>query len=135
MEKRFPLEVLTPERQFFAGEVEAVTVHAPDGELTVLAHHAPLVTVLATGAFRIKENGTWREAFHSEGFLEVMNDGHTVLYAQACEWPEEIDIARVEESKRREQIKLREAHTEAERRAIHGAIERAVVRMHIKEKR
>ena len=47
--KTFRLEVLTPERQFFDGEVEQVIVEACDGRLSVLAGHAPMVAPLADG--------------------------------------------------------------------------------------
>lgn len=42
----FPFEILTPERRFFSGEIEALTFTADDGEWTILKNHAPMIVVL-----------------------------------------------------------------------------------------
>ena len=47
--KTFELSVMTPEKQFFSGSVEAVTVMGLDGEITVLADHAPMTVSLNIG--------------------------------------------------------------------------------------
>ena len=100
MAAQFKLEILTPDRLFFSGTVEAVTIDCPDGELTVLAGHAPMVASLTVGSVRLKIDGQWNEAFHSEGFLEVRPD-ETLIFSQACEWPGEIDLARAERTRQR----------------------------------
>ena len=61
----FPFEILTPERRFFSGEIEALTFTADDGEWTILKNHAPMIVVLRPGALKIKQDGKWREAINS----------------------------------------------------------------------
>ena len=100
MAKTFQLDVLTPERLFYSGPAEAITIQGLNGELTVLADHIHMVAPLQVGSIRIKKDGAWREAFNSEGFLEVMKQG-VVVYVQACEWPEDIDVVRAEAALRR----------------------------------
>ena len=51
----FHLEILTPERQFFSADVEALTFTGADGEWTILRGHAPMVVVLRPGALKIKQ--------------------------------------------------------------------------------
>ncbi len=92
--KRFHLEVYTPERLFYEGEVESVAVTAPDGGITVLAGHAPMVTSMVSSTLKIRENGVEKKAFHSEGFMEVLGNNTVQIFAQACEWPGEIDEER-----------------------------------------
>ena len=53
----FPFEILTPERRFFSGEIEALTFTADDGEWTILKNHAPMIVVLRPGALKIKRKG------------------------------------------------------------------------------
>ena len=53
----FPFEILTPERRFFSGEIEALTFTADDGEWTILKNHAPMIVVLRPGALKIKQEG------------------------------------------------------------------------------
>lgn len=87
MPKNFKLEIITPERQFYGTEAEAVTFVCPDGEMTVLADHAPMVAALCVSELKIKEKGAWRSAFQSEGFIVVRPD-EVLIFAQTCEWPE-----------------------------------------------
>ncbi|MDR1928401.1 MAG: ATP synthase F1 subunit epsilon [Oscillospiraceae bacterium] len=130
----FQLDILTPERSFFSGEAQGVIVTTPDGELCVLAHHAPMVTPVTvdgeTGSFHINIDGVWKMAFISEGFMEV---GHnrTVIFTQACEWPEDIDVQRAEEVKRRTEEKLRQQLSIREYRTNKIALARAMARLRI----
>ena len=113
MSKLFRLEILTPERQFLDRDVEAVTILAPDGELTVLADHAPLIATIDIGRIRLKFDGEWHDAFNSEGFIEVDRDD-TVIFTQACEWPEEIDARRALEAEKRAEERLRQKQSISE---------------------
>ena len=55
--KKYHLEILTPERQFYIGDVEAFMFEAPDGQVSILADHAPFVAPIVVGTLRIREDG------------------------------------------------------------------------------
>jgi len=126
----FQLDILTPERAFYSGPAEGVAVTTPDGEICVLAMHAPLVTPLEIGTIQLNIAGQWKEAFISEGFMEV---GHsrTVIFTQACEWPEDIDRRRAEEAAQREQERLRQQRSIREQKASQIALARAMARLRV----
>ncbi|MCL1834728.1 MAG: F0F1 ATP synthase subunit epsilon [Oscillospiraceae bacterium] len=84
--KMLRLQILTPEREFFHGDVEAVTVASSDGFVTVLAGHTPLITPVSVGTIRIKNDGVWKDAINSEGFMEVNHHGATI-FVQTCRKP------------------------------------------------
>jgi len=95
----FNFEVHTPLRLFYSGKVQSVTLTLADGEIGILANHAPFSAVAAAGILRIKENDdSIRAAFVSSGILEV-KEHKNVLMADCAEWPEEIDKQRAIESK------------------------------------
>jgi F-type H+-transporting ATPase subunit epsilon len=73
----------------------------------------PTVTALDVGLMSITVDGKERGAFHSEGFMEVRPDC-TVVLAQACEWPEEIDVKRAEGAKERAEKRLRKPKDEGQ---------------------
>ncbi len=125
------LEVLTPKKQFFKGEVEALTCTLPDGQLTVLKSHRPMLAALEIGVLKIKTGGSWRTAFSSEGFIEVRPD-EVLVFTQNCEWPEEIDAARAEEERERELEKLRQKQSLIEYRQTQIALNRAMARLKVK---
>ena len=124
----FELSIMTPERQFFSGQVEALTVTGIDGQMTVLAGHAPMVVSLDSGEISIKQDGTWRQAVNTEGFMEVLGDS-VVMFVQACEWPEDIDVRRAEEAKHRAEERIRQRQSILESQTSKIALARAMVRL------
>jgi F-type H+-transporting ATPase subunit epsilon len=104
---KYPLRVVSVERSLFEGEVEFMIANGADGELGVLARHAPLMTILKPGPLRIQETmgGPEEVLFVGGGFLEVLPDRVTVL-ADVAEHAEEISIEKAEEARRRAQERL-----------------------------
>ncbi|HWP79828.1 MAG TPA: ATP synthase F1 subunit epsilon [Candidatus Acidoferrum sp.] len=131
MANSFPLSVLTPEREFYNDRVESLVVESIDGELCILAGHIPLVTALSIGTLKIKKGDEVREAFHSEGFMEVRPEG-TVVLLQACEWPEEIDVHRAEEAKRRAEARIEQQKNAESIARGKAALSRALTRIKVK---
>jgi F-type H+-transporting ATPase subunit epsilon len=80
MASTFQLAILTPERAVFEGEVEYVEVPGTQGYLGVLAHHAALVTGLASGTLTLRKRGGETERLAvTGGFFEVSANRATVL--------------------------------------------------------
>ena len=80
------LEILTPERKIFSGEVYGVQLPGIDGMFEVLEKHAPLVSALKEGKLKIlkDKNSTSLYTIQS-GFVEVLNNRATVLVEGATE--------------------------------------------------
>ena len=75
------LEILTPEKKLFSGEVYGVQMPGISGSFEVLDKHAPLVSALKAGRIKVlrdKQNHT--DSFDIQGgFVEVLNNKVTVL--------------------------------------------------------
>ena len=128
MAKLFNLKILTPEREFFDGDVEAVTAFAPDGSVMVLADHAPFIMPISIGNIGIKQDGKWDSSVNSEGFMEVRRDG-VMIFVQSCEHPEEIDARRAEEARKRAIENMRQKQSMTEYRQSKVALARAMARL------
>jgi len=74
------LEILTPEKKLFSGEVYGVQLPGIAGFFEVLDKHAPLVGALGKGTLKVlrDKNNYSLFAIHS-GFVEVLNNKTTVL--------------------------------------------------------
>jgi F-type H+-transporting ATPase subunit epsilon len=112
---KYELRVVSVERSLFEGDVEFIIANGADGELGILARHAPLMTSLKPGALRIQQvlGGPEEVIFVGGGFLEVLPERVTVL-ADVAEHAEEISIERAEEARKRAQEKLAGVLTTAE---------------------
>ena len=81
MPDAFKFELVSPERLLVSAAVEQVVVPGSEGEMTVLAHHAPLLTTLRPGLLDIgfPGGGEHQRYFVRGGFAEVSPAGLTVL--------------------------------------------------------
>jgi F-type H+-transporting ATPase subunit epsilon len=80
----FHLELISPEKLVFSGEVEAVAVPGTEGEFTVLKDHAPLIAMMKPGVVVIEEAPAKKlRLFVPGGFAEVAPSGLTILADKA----------------------------------------------------
>ena len=133
MARTFHLEIIATDRIFFSGETEHLVVTAIDGLLGIMAGHEPLVTSLPTGELKYLVDGVWKYAAISEGFIQVMPDSSIIL-ADTCELPEEIDIKRAQEARERAEEQLRQKQSIKEYYETQAALNRAMNRLKISQK-
>ena len=73
------LEIVTPERLAYSDEVDMVLVPGIDGELGILPHHTPLVSLLGVGELKIRKGGNEESFAIVGGFLQVRPDKVVVM--------------------------------------------------------
>ncbi|TMC54890.1 MAG: F0F1 ATP synthase subunit epsilon [Chloroflexi bacterium] len=125
-----PLRVVSVERSLFEGDVDFIVATGIDGELGILPHHAPLMTILKPGSLKITQGGQEQLLFVGGGFLEVLPDRVTVL-ADVAEHADEISIGAAEEARRRAQERLKGTLTAAEETEFQNALAMAEARLRL----
>jgi F-type H+-transporting ATPase subunit epsilon len=130
----FRLEIVTAERMIFSDDVSAVIAWGVEGQLGILPHHAPLMTMLQPGDILIRKDKEEEFFVISGGFLEVRPD-KVIILADACERVDEIDIARAEEAKRRAQETMKAAPLSADAAAAEAALRRSLARLKVAERK
>jgi F-type H+-transporting ATPase subunit epsilon len=130
------LEVITPERRVYEDDVDMVIAPGSEGYLGILPHHAPLLTALGPGEFRVKKGGSEEVLAVFGGFMDVRGD-RVVVLTEAAEPAEEIDAQRAEEARQRAQQALAAAGTmsAADEARARTALQRALVRLRVSERR
>jgi len=75
------VEILTPEKKVFSGEVYGVQLPGVDGSFEVLDRHAALVSALKAGKLKILRDKNHHFLFFDiqSGFVEVLNNKTTIL--------------------------------------------------------
>ena len=80
------LEILTPEKKLYSGDVYGVQLPGTDGLFEVLDKHAPLVSALGKGNIKVLKDRTTTVSYNiSGGFVEVLNNKASVLVEGATE--------------------------------------------------
>lgn len=132
-DKLFQVQVICPERVFFDGEADMLELRTTEGDIGVLAGHIPLTAVLAPGVLRIMNGSDVKEAALHEGFVEILGDKVTIL-AEACEWPDEIDMNRANEAKIRAERRMKSSDEKIDSVRAELALRRALLRIDLGEK-
>lgn len=74
------LEILTPERKIFSGDVYGVQLPGISGLFEILDRHAPMVSALKAGKLKILKDKNNSSSYSIQGgFVEILNNKTTVL--------------------------------------------------------
>jgi F-type H+-transporting ATPase subunit epsilon len=128
------LDIVTAERVVFSEDVDILVAPGVEGQLGILPHHAPLMTMLLPGELRVRKGGEEFSMAISGGFLEVRPD-RVIVLADAAERAEEIDIARAEAAKRRAEELLKHPIPEVDMARAEAALRRSLTRLRVAEGR
>jgi F-type H+-transporting ATPase subunit epsilon len=129
------LEVITPERRVYEDDVDMVIAPGSEGYLGILPHHAPLLTALGPGEFRVKKGGIEEVLVVFGGFMDVRADKVVVL-TEAAEPADEIDAQRAQAARQRAQeVLLAGPMSAADEARARASLQRALVRIRVSERR
>ena len=128
------LEIITAEREVYADDVDVVIVPGLEGQLGILPHHAPLMTMLQPGELTIRKDGESTYLAVSAGFVEVLGNKVTIL-ADAAERSEAIDEDRALAAMEAAQQRLANREGDIELEQVARAMRRAQVRLDVVRKR
>jgi F-type H+-transporting ATPase subunit epsilon len=80
----FHFDLVSPERVLFSGDVDSVVIPASEGEMTVMAGHAPTMSALKPGVVRVSGGkDAARRLFVRGGFVDINDKGLTILAEHA----------------------------------------------------
>src|SRR5256886_16336240 len=100
MADKLHVDIVTVEGRRFKGDADFVVAPGSEGELGILPRHIPLLTPLAPGSVKVRNEGEEQFFFVSGGFLEVRPDQVTVL-ADSAEPADDIAETRAGKARRR----------------------------------
>ncbi|HYW83886.1 MAG: F0F1 ATP synthase subunit epsilon [Spirochaetia bacterium] len=154
----FSFRVLSPLGTAFEGMAKSATLPTPDGEITILAHHMPLVAVLTDGEVRVDTGKKVVFIAVAGGFLETGKAAaHVPGTTQALEAPaaasvpgaaweatvlsdfaaesDSIEVARVEAARARAEQLLSEKKERGEILLVERDLQRSILQLKVAEKR
>lgn len=128
-DKPYRLEIVTPRKIIFSGEVLSFSAPGVTGGFQVLAQHAPLLSETGIGAIKLTtKDGQEIRYATSGGFVEVKNNS-LVMIAETIENVEEIDVARAEAARQRALKRIKERKPGTDLIRAEAALQRALNRI------
>ncbi len=129
--KEIKVEIVTPAKIAFTGNVKSITIPGTKGNFQVLFNHAPLMSSFEVGFIKIEdESGESTNYATSGGTVEVLNNKVVVL-AESFESKEQIDIKRAEQALERAKNRIKNKRSEQtiDVSRVEFAIKRAINRL------
>ena len=128
------LDIITAEKVAYSGEVEALLAPGIEGELGILPHHAPLMTMLQPGELMVRKDGQETFLAVTGGFLEVMENRVSIL-ADAAERSEDIDEERAQDAVKSAQERIAMMSADVDLEQSMAQLRRATVRLVVARRR
>ena len=116
--KKFPVEVLTPEGEVFAEDVQMISTKTTIGSIGILANHAPVLAMLDPTELRLYRSDSDVVTFaQSEGYMQV-GDNRALLLVEEAHEPGALDAAELRDRLREAERELDESGEDSERRRV-----------------
>jgi len=129
------IKIITPARIAMEGDAEQVVANTKDGQITILPHHSPIVSILKPGELLIKKEGK-EEPFAIAGGVIEMFDNTLVVLSDTAEHASEIDLEKSENEARKlaEELKQKESLDITTYNALSYRLERHIARIGVCKK-
>jgi F-type H+-transporting ATPase subunit epsilon len=129
----FKLDVVTPEQIIYSDFVNGVTVPGIEGEMGILPHHSPLITLLQPGEVKISKGDEEIGIAVSGGFLDVRPDT-VIILTDAAERDDSIDAQKAAAAIQRAQLTyLNTRISAADKAAADASLRFELVRLKVAE--
>ncbi|GJQ32935.1 MAG: ATP synthase epsilon chain [Ignavibacteriaceae bacterium] len=131
--KEFYLEILTPSKKVYEGNVVSVSLPGTVGEFQILHDHAPIISTLDVGKMKIRTTADGESVFAiSNGVAEVLKNKVLIL-VRSIENIKDIDLQRAEKAAERARKRISDrSNPEVDVARAEAALQRALNRMKLK---
>jgi F-type H+-transporting ATPase subunit epsilon len=130
-DKIYRLEIVTPNKVVFSGDVTSFSAPGVIGGFQVLRNHAPLLSNIAVGEVKVVDAAGGESRYATSGGFVEVHENKLVMLAETAERSGEIDVTRAEAARERARKRLadKEAGIDIERArlALHRALNRLKV--------
>lgn len=130
VERYLHVTVVTGDHAVYDGRARGISVPGAEGQITVLARHAPLLAMLEPGELVIRAEAGEAVLAIGGGFVEV-RDNQVIVLADTAERAEEIDIARAEAARRRARMLMKLYRGRPEYAVAYQALRRSRARLKV----
>ncbi len=129
-------KIVTPDGVIYEDAVDSVSLPTLNGEITVLPHHIPLISVIKIGEIRIVKDSNEFGIAVSSGVLEVQESNELIVIADTAERAEHIDIERAEAARKRAEELMKQEVFEDDRQfaMMQAQMEKEMARIRVGKK-
>jgi len=105
-------KIATPEKVIYENDVFKISIPTTTGEITILPHHIPLVSIVQAGELKIADELGEQVIAVSSGFVEIKANNEVIILADNAERAELIDIERAEAARKRAEEEMQKVKSQ-----------------------
>ena len=128
------LDIVTPSKSVFKGEIKSITVPGTKGSFQVLKNHAPIVSTFEIGMIKVELPDSKNNYYATAGGTIEVLDNEIIVLADSIESVSDIDVERAEKAKQRAKERLANKTSETNVLRARAALARAINRLNVREK-
>ena len=128
------LEIVTPSKSAFSGQIKSITVPGTKGRFQVLKNHAPIISTFDIGMIRVELSDGKNDYYATAGGTIEVLENKVLVLADSIEYVSEIDEERALSAKQRAEERLNEKNSDLNIARAQAALARANNRLLVKEK-
>lgn len=110
--KELKVEIVTPAKIAFEGNVKSITIPGTKGNFQVLYNHAPLISSFEVGLIKIQDSEESNNKYATSGGTVEVANNKVIVLAETFESKESIDVARAEAAKERAKKRIKKESEE-----------------------
>lgn len=133
-EKNFQLEIVTPRKVIFSGEVTSFSAPGVVGGFQVLKSHAPLLSSIAVGEVKLTDAAGQEFRYATSGGFVEVHENKVIMLAESAERSDQIDAERATAARDRAQKRLDAKQEETDMERARASLLRALNRLKISHK-
>ena len=130
----FNLKLISPEGVKYEADATEATLPTPDGQVTILPQHMPLISLLAPGEIILKIDNKEHILVTEGGIVEVSNNKVKIL-ADTAEEIDSLDQFKIKEAKKHAEELVAKAKTEIEYADAVAVLEKQLAKINILKRR
>ena len=130
-DKSYKLEIVTPKKVVFSGDVLSFSAPGVLGGFQVLRSHAPLLSNISVGEVKVVDLEGKEFRYATSGGVVEVKENKVILLAETAERSDEIDVQRAEEARDRERKRLAKKSAEIDMDRARLALFRAMNRLKV----
>jgi F-type H+-transporting ATPase subunit epsilon len=130
-EKPFKVEIVTPKRLVFSGDITSFSAPGVVGGFQVLKNHAALLSSIAVGEVKLVDLAGNVSRYATSGGIVEVHDNKVVMLAETAERSDEIDVVRAQAARDRARKRLAEKKSDIDADRARIAMFRALNRLKV----
>lgn len=124
----FNLKLITPEGEGYEGEITEASIPTPDGQISILANHMPLITLVSPGEIKLKTSSK-EHYLATEGGVAYVAKGLLKILADTAESADSLDEVKIMEAKANAEKLLANITDEQEFATVQATLEKQLAKL------